>query len=63
MISIAIDNARDNTVGGGCNSAHQAVSKFAEHNIDMVLSSSQMPDSTLECVTKTDSKFSNRVLV
>ena len=27
---------RNNTVGGGCYSAHQAVSKFAEHNIDIV---------------------------
>ena len=35
-ISIAIDNGRNNTVGGGCYSAHQAVSKFAEQNIDMV---------------------------
>ena len=34
MISIAIDNARHNTVGGDCCSAHQAVSKFAEHNIE-----------------------------
>ena len=36
LISIAIDNGRNNTVGGGCYSAHQAVSKFVEHNIDMV---------------------------
>ena len=36
MISIAIDNGRHSTVGGGCYSAHQAVSKFAEHHIDMV---------------------------
>ena len=36
MISIAIGNSRNITVGGGCYSAHQAVSKFAEHNIDMV---------------------------
>ena len=36
MISIAIDNGRHNTVGGGCYSAHEAVSKFVEHNIDMV---------------------------
>ena len=35
MISIAIDNGRHNTVGEGCYSAHQAVSKFAEHNIDI----------------------------
>ena len=36
MISIAIDNGSNNTVGGTCHSAHQAVSKFAEHHIDMV---------------------------
>ena len=30
MISIAIDNGRNNTVGGACYSAHQAVSKFAD---------------------------------
>ena len=35
-ISIAIDNGRNNSVVRGCYSAHQAVSKFAEHNIDMV---------------------------
>ena len=34
--NITIDNGRHNTIGGGCYSAHQAVSKFAEHNIDMV---------------------------
>ena len=34
--SIAIDNGRNNAVRGGCDSAHQAVSEFAEHNIDMV---------------------------
>ena len=32
----AIDDGRNNTFGGGCYSAHHAVSKFAEHNIDMV---------------------------
>ena len=36
MICIAIDNGSDNTVGGSCYSAHQAVRKFAEHRIDMV---------------------------
>ena len=74
MISIAIDNVRHNTVGGGCYSAHQAVIKFKEHNyIDMVswvhrecqTRAGESGDvyKTLECVTKTDSKFSNRVLV
>ena len=36
MICIAIDNDSDNTVGESYYSAHQAVSKFAEHHIDMV---------------------------
>ena len=64
MISIAIDNGRHNTVGRGCYSAHQAVSKFADHNIDMVnVGVSGDAYKTLECVTKTDSKFPNRVLV
>ena len=73
MISIAIDNGRHNTVGGDCYSAHQAVSKFAEHNIDMVSRVSRKCQSragvsgddykTLDCVTKTDSKFPNRVLI
>ena len=72
-IRITIDNVRNNTVGGGCYSAHQAVSKFAEHNIDMVSCVHRKCQTragvsgdvykTLECVTKTDSKFSTRVLV
>ena len=63
----------NNTVGGGCYSSHQAVSKFAEHKIDMVscvhrkcqtrAGVSGDVNKTLECVTITDSKFSNRVLV
>ena len=71
--SIAIDNGRHHTVGEGCYSAHQAVSKFAEHNIDMVSWVSRKCQTrdgvsgdvykTLECVTKTDSKFPNTVLV
>ena len=36
MRCIAIHNGSDNTVGGSYYSAHQAVGKFAEHNIDMV---------------------------
>ena len=73
MISIAIDNGRHNTVGGGCHSVHQAESKFAEHNIDNIswvsrkcktrAGVSEDVYKTLECVTKTDSKFSNRVLL
>ena len=73
MISIAIDNGRNYTVGEGCYSAHQAVSKFAEFNNDMVRAVSRKCQTragvsgdvykTLECVTTTDRKFSNRVLV
>ena len=72
MICISIDNGRDNTVGGSYYSAHQAVDKFAEHHIDMVSSIrrncqtragvSGDINKTLECVTITDSKLSNRVL-
>ena len=63
-----IDNGRHNTVGGGCYSAYQAVSKFAEHNIDSRKCQTRAGVSgdvykMLECVTKTDSKFSKRVLV
>ena len=72
MICIAIDNGSDNTVGGSYYSAHQAVGKFAEHHIDMVscirpkcqtrAGVSGDINKTLECVTITDSKLSNRVL-
>ena len=73
MIIIALDNGRNNTVGGGCYSAHQAVSKFAEHHIDMVSCVHRKCQTragvsgdvykTFKCVTITDSKFPNRVLV
>ena len=36
LICITIDNGSNNTVGGSCYSAHQAVRRFAEHHIDMV---------------------------
>ena len=72
MICIAIDNGSDNTVGGGCYSAHQAVGKFAEHLIDKVSCVHRLRQTragvsgdvnkTLECVTITERKFSNRVL-
>ena len=72
MICIAIENGSDNTVGGSYYSVHQAVGKFAEHHIDMVscihrkcqtrADVSGDINNTLECVTITDSKFSNRVL-
>ena len=71
-MSIAIDNGSDNTVGGSCYSAHRAVGKFAEHHIDMVscihrrcqtrTGVSGDVNKTIECVTITDSKLSNRVL-
>ena len=73
MICIAIDNGTDNTVWGSCYSSHQAVSKFAEHNIDMVsrvhrkcqtrAGVSGDVNKTLECVAKTENEFSIRVLV
>ena len=66
------DNCSDITVGGSYYSAHQAVGKFEEHHIDMVscvhrkcqtrAGVSGDVNMTLECVTITDSKFSNRVL-
>ena len=72
MICIANDNASDNTVGRSYYSAHQAEGKFAEHHIDMVscihrkchtrAGVSGDVNKTLECVTITDSKLSNRVL-
>ena len=36
MVYITIDNGGDNTVGGSCYSAHQAVSGFSGDHIDMV---------------------------
>ena len=73
MICIAIDNGSDNTAGGSYYSAYQAVDKFAKHHIDMVscvhrkcqtrAGVSGDVDKMLECVTITDSKLSNRVLV
>ena len=69
MLCIAIDNGSNNTVGRSCLSSHQAVSKFAEHHIDMVscvhckcqtrAGVSGDVNKTLDCVTKTDSKFSS----
>ena len=71
MICIAIDNGSDNTGRGSYYSAHQAEGKFVEHHIDMVScvhrkyhtrAGVSSVNKTLECVTITDSKFSNRVL-
>ena len=72
MTCIAIGNGSNNTDGGSCYSAHQAVTKFAEHHIDMVscvhrkcqtrAGVSGEVNKTLESVTITDSKFSNRDL-
>ena len=73
MICITIDNGSNNTVGGSCQSAHQAKSRFTVHHIDMVscvhrkcqtrAGVSGDINKSFECVTITDSKFSNRVLV
>ena len=73
MISIAIDNRSNNTVGESYSSTHQAVGKFAEHHIDMAsyvhrkcntrAGVSGDVSKTLECISITDSKFSNRVLI
>ena len=72
MICIAIDNGSDNTAGGSYYSAHQAVGKLTEQHIDMVscirrkcqvrAGVSGDINKTLECVTITHSKLSNRVL-
>ena len=72
MICIAIYNGSKNTVGGSYYSAHRAVGKFAEHHIDMIscvhrkcqtrAGLSGDDNKTHECVTISDSKFSNRVL-
>ena len=62
----------NNTAEESYYSAHQAVGKFAEHHIDIVscvhrkcmtrAGLSGDVKKTLECVTITDSKFSNREL-
>ena len=73
LICITIANGSNNTVGGSCCSAQQAVSRFAEHHIDMVscvhrkcqtrAGVSGDINQSFECVTITDSKFSNRGVV
>ena len=73
MLCISIDNGSENTVGGSCYPAHKAVGKFAEHHIDMVScvhrkcqTRAGVPrdiNMSFECVTITDSEFSNRVMV
>ena len=73
MICIVINNGSNNAVAGSGYSAHQTVGKFAEHNIDMASCVNRKcqtragvsgdVNKTLECVTKTDCKFSNGVLV
>ena len=70
---IAIDNGSNSTVMGSYYSGHQAVSKFAEHHIDMVscvhrkcearAGVSGDVNKTFEGITISDCKFSNRVLV
>ena len=73
MIFIAINNSSNNTIDGSyLYSARQAVSRFAEHHIEMVscvhrkwetrAGVSGDVNKTLECDNITDSKFSNRVM-
>ena len=69
LLTMACSN---NTIRRGYYSAHQAVGKFAERHIDVVscihrkcqtrAGVSGDVDKELECVTITDSKFSNTVL-
>ena len=74
MLCITIDNDSNNTVERSCHSAHQAVSRLTECHIYMMIScvhrKSQCRagvsgdiNKSFECVTITDSKFYNRVLV
>ena len=73
MICITIGNGSNNTVGGSCHSAHQAEGRFTDHNINMVscvhrkcqtrAGVSRDINKSFECVTITDSKFSNSVSV
>ena len=68
-----IYNGSNNTMGRCCYSANQAVSRFAEHHIDMVSCihcKCQTRDGvswdinkSFECVIITDSTVSNRVLL
>ena len=68
-----VDNGSNNSVAGIYYSADQAVGKFEERHIDVdsfVHRKCQTRagvcgdvNKTLECVTITDCKFSNRVLV
>ena len=72
LLCITIDNGSNNTVGGSCYSAHQAVSRFVYHHIDMAsfvhfkcqtrAAVSVKINKSFECATITDSKFSNRVM-
>ena len=61
LICITIDNGSTNTVVGSFYSAHQAVSRFGEHNIDFVSYFHRKRQSFAKKVT--DSKFSNGALV
>ena len=69
VIALPLSMMSNNTVGGSYYSAHQVVSKFVEHHIDMVscvhhkcqtrAGVSGDINKTFEGVTITDSKFSN----
>ena len=68
----SVNAVSNNNVVRSYYSAHQAVSKFAEHHIDMIscvhrkwqtrACVSEDINKSFECVTITDSKFSSRVL-
>ena len=67
MISIAINNGSDNTVGRSYYSVNQAVGKFTElvngvhRKCQTRAGVSGDVNKMLECVTITDSKLSNRL--
>ena len=68
-----LDNGSNNAVEGSCYSAHQAVSRFVEDHLVMVSCDYRKCQAragisgdiykSFECVTITDSTFSQRVLV
>ena len=73
MICISVENGSNNTVGESCYSAHQAVSRFVDDHINMVIcvhykcqaraGVSWNFNKSSECVTITDSNFSNWVII
>ena len=73
QLCIAIGNGSNNTIGASYYSAHQAACTFSEHHVDMAscvhrkcqtrAGVSGDVNKTFECVTITDRKFSNKVLI